>query len=195
MGNKKVTLTIDGIDASNKKSSTKIQYVNPNASDDVMRTFANKCAALSTDTHTATMKTTDEDITTAAAKQDLEVTLANIPLMRQNLRLGGKSENTNSHFLQFLVINPAQAYPVKINYETVNNTNKPEITKIDFKPVYMPGLPAAGDLHALWDFTAFEGATGNIEITLKFFETVNTNETKYKVTITTDAPTLEKITQ
>ena len=63
---KKVTLTIDGVDASNKKSSTKIPYVNPNASDEVMRTFANKCAALSTDTHTATTKTTDEDITTAA---------------------------------------------------------------------------------------------------------------------------------
>lgn len=65
MGSKKVTLTIDGVDANEKKSSTKIQYINPNISDDVMRTFANKCAAMSTDTHTATTKTTDEDITTA----------------------------------------------------------------------------------------------------------------------------------
>lgn len=76
MDNKKVTLTIDGLDANQKKSSTKIQYINPNASDDVMRTFANKCAALSTDTHTATMKTTDEDITTAATpKPKVSVTL------------------------------------------------------------------------------------------------------------------------
>lgn len=69
MGSKKVTLTIEGLDANEKKSSTKIQYVNPNASDDVMRTFANKCAALSTDTHTATTKTTDEDITTAPTQK------------------------------------------------------------------------------------------------------------------------------
>ena len=69
MGSKKVTLTIDGIDTNEKKSSTKIPYVNPNASDDVMRTFANKCAALSTDTHTATTKTTDEDITTATPQK------------------------------------------------------------------------------------------------------------------------------
>ena len=76
MGSKKVTLTIDGLDANQKKSSTKIQYVNPNASDDVMRTFANKCAALSTDTHTATTKTTDEDITNAETpKQKLPLTL------------------------------------------------------------------------------------------------------------------------
>lgn len=82
---KKVTLTIDGIDANEKKSSTKIQYVNPNISDDVMRTFANKCAALSTDTHTATTKTTDEDITNATTKPKLSLTFfnANTPQLSQ----------------------------------------------------------------------------------------------------------------
>lgn len=196
MGNKKVTLTIDGVDANEKKSSTKIQYVNPNIDDSVMLGFATLCAGLSTDTYTGTTKTTDEDITnTPMVKPDLEVTLADLELMRQRLRLGGRSENTNAHFLQFLVINPEQVYPVKVTFQKVNNTDKTEITKIDWMPVYMPALPAAGDLHGIWDLTAFEGATGNIEMTLTFAETLKTKETKYKVTVTANAPTLEKITE
>ena len=191
----KISASITYVDTANNKGTKAITDISPSADNGAIKNFCVGLLGLTNNTLSQIDRVEKTDITNAAAKQDLEVTFANIPLMRQNLRLGGKSENTNSHFLQFLVINPAQAYPVKINYETVNNTNKPEITKIDFKPVYMPGLPAAGDLHALWDFTAFEGATGNIEITLKFFETLKTNETKYKVTITTDAPTLEKITQ
>ena len=86
MGSKKVTLTIDGVDANEKKSSTKIQYVNPNISDDVMRTFANKCAAISTDTHTATTKTTDEDITTATTpKPKLSLIVDSDPLAEMYL--------------------------------------------------------------------------------------------------------------
>lgn len=83
MGSKKVTLTLDGVDTANKKSSMKIPYVNPNVSDDVMRTFANKCAALSTDTHTATTKTIDEDITTAETpKPQLTLEVDNTELAR-----------------------------------------------------------------------------------------------------------------
>lgn len=69
MGNKKVTLTIEGVTQADKKTSTKIPYINPNISDDVMRTFAQKCAALTDDTHTGTTKTIDEDITTAEAEK------------------------------------------------------------------------------------------------------------------------------
>lgn len=77
MGNKKVTLTIEGIDQVDKKTSTKIPYINPNISDAVMKTFAQKCAALSDDTHTGTIKTVEEDITNAATKPKLTLTLAN----------------------------------------------------------------------------------------------------------------------
>ena len=59
----KVSLTIEGTDTAGKKTSTKIPYVNPNISNDTMKTFAEMCAALSTDTHTGTTKTTEEDIT------------------------------------------------------------------------------------------------------------------------------------
>ena len=195
MGNKKVTLTIDGVDANEKKSSTKIQYVNPNIDDSVMLGFATLCAGLSTDTYTGTTKTTDEDITnTPMVKPDLEVTLADLELMRQRLRLGGRSENTDSHFLQFLVIT-SEVYPVKISFQKVNNTSQTGITKIDWTPIYMPGLPAAGYVHGIWDLTAFEGATGNIEMPLTFAETSKTKETKYKVTVTANAPTIEKITE
>lgn len=69
MGNKKVTLTIEGVTQADKKTSTKIPYINPNISDDVMRTFAQKCAALTDDTHTGTTKTIDEDITTAETEK------------------------------------------------------------------------------------------------------------------------------
>lgn len=59
----KVSLTIEGTDTAGKKTSTKIPYVNPNISNETMKTFAEMCAALSTDTHTGTTKTTEEDIT------------------------------------------------------------------------------------------------------------------------------------
>ena len=73
--NVKVSLTIEGADTSGKKTSTKIPYVNPKISDDTMKTFAEKCAALSTDTHTATLKTTEEDITTGTGKPKFTVTI------------------------------------------------------------------------------------------------------------------------
>lgn len=59
----RVSLTIEGADASGKKSSTKIPYINPTISNETMKDFAEKCAALSNDTYIGTTKTTEEDIT------------------------------------------------------------------------------------------------------------------------------------
>lgn len=59
----KVSLTIEGTDAEGKKSSMKIPYINPKISNETMKDFAEKCAALSNDTYTGTTKTTEEDIT------------------------------------------------------------------------------------------------------------------------------------
>lgn len=59
----KVSLTIESTDTAGKKTSTKIPYVNPKISNDTMKTFAEMCAALSTDTYKSTTKTTEEDIT------------------------------------------------------------------------------------------------------------------------------------
>lgn len=60
---KQVSITIEGADTSGKKTSTKIPYINPNISDTTMKEFAEKCAALSSDTYIGTIKTTEEDIT------------------------------------------------------------------------------------------------------------------------------------
>lgn len=60
---KQVSITIEGADTSGKKTSTKIPYINPNISDTTMKDFAEKCAALSSDTYIGTIKTTEEDIT------------------------------------------------------------------------------------------------------------------------------------
>lgn len=65
MANTKVSITINATDSNQKKTATKIPYVNPQASDDVLKTFAEKCAELSSDTYTGTTKTTEEDITDA----------------------------------------------------------------------------------------------------------------------------------
>lgn len=59
----KVSLTIEGTDTTGKKTSTKIPYINPTISNETMKDFAEKCAALSDDTYVGTTKTTEEDIT------------------------------------------------------------------------------------------------------------------------------------
>lgn len=192
----KISASITYIDANNNKGTKAITDISPTADNGAIKDFCVGFLGLTTNTLSQIDRVEKTDITNApAVKPDLEVTLADLETMRQRLRFGGQSETTNSHLLQFLVINPEQAYPVKINFQKVNNTSRTDITRIDFQPVYAPALPAAGDVHGIWDLTAFEGATGNIEVTLTFFETSKTKETKYKVTITTDAPTLEKITE
>lgn len=68
----RVSLTIEGADTSGKKTSTKIPYINPTISNETMKDFAEKCAALSADTYIGTTKTTEEDITNGGEDSDLE---------------------------------------------------------------------------------------------------------------------------
>lgn len=58
----KVTLQIDGTDANGKKTSEKISYVNPEATDNQLKQFAQQLMALTTTTRTGLKKTTEEDI-------------------------------------------------------------------------------------------------------------------------------------
>lgn len=58
----KVSITINATDGNQKKTSTKIPYVNPQTSDTVLKEFAEMCADLSSDTYVGVTKTTETDI-------------------------------------------------------------------------------------------------------------------------------------
>lgn len=72
MADKTVSITLNGIDSSDKKTSSKIAYVNPNLDNATLAQFGSMCADLSTDTNTSIVKTTDEDITGATTKTPIE---------------------------------------------------------------------------------------------------------------------------
>ena len=179
MGSKKVTLTIDGLDANEKKSSTKIQYVNPNVSDDVMRTFANKCAALSTDTHTATTKTTDEDITNAATPKP-KLTLTMPSQLPAKLNLTSLSTETNTMYVLF-------------NEESLPNFVYRIEQPRDFYDscvaitVYNAEIGATSDpsyyVRIVAMLKSVPSAEGNVTVTIYFDETETTEATTAQVTI------------
>lgn len=190
MGSKKVTLTIDGIDANEKKSSTKIQYVNPNASDDVMRTFANKCAALSTDTHTATMKTTDEDITTAATpKPKLTLTVETQNLATLQLNSSTSFWNTvavwNSTKENFPKIYCAYSY-------TKGSWTMTDLTKFfsfGVEQILDMSSPSNCQLKIFLEkeTPSSPNATDTLTVDFLFTETPATQETIYRLTVTVNA--------
>ena len=188
MGSKKVTLTLDGVDQANKKSSTKIPYINPNVSDDIMREFANKCAALSTDTHTATTKTTDEDITTAVTpKPKLTLEVNNTELAK----LAMTSEGTSATF----------AF-VPMGFNT--NDLRLDINAIIFDEnggIYVFDTTAPTSRYVMAGYvsgTSFGAACrfveegdhvldSNVTVDFYFSETSTTTATNYRLTITKTA--------
>ena len=187
MASKKVTLTIDGIDANEKKSSTKIQYVNPNVSDDVMRTFANKCAALSTDTHTATTKTTDEDITTAApTKPKLTVTLdtgdGSAP------RFYSDHDESVTDTGRRLLRLPTGMSNVPFSMKMDNQVASYFILQFCYSSINPGGVTAWWR----WDDDGYyEAAVATIDF--YFEETETTAATNYRMTISKDPATWEQI--
>ncbi len=188
MGNKKVTLTIDGLDSNQKKSSTKIQYVNPNASDDVMRTFANKCAALSTDTHTATTKTTDEDITTAETpkpKLTLEVDSTELA------KLAVTSEGTSAEFAHVPIgfrTNDLGLYTVSLIWDDNGQLYVFDPTAPTSRYI-MAGYVSTTSFGAACRFVeeGSHGFDGNLTVDFYFSETNTTAATHYQLTITKTA--------
>lgn len=171
---KKVTLTIDGIDANNKKSSTKIPYVNPNASDDVMRTFANKCAALSTDTHTATTKTTDEDITNAATPKPKVAlpdfnTYANLTNIKEAEGSYNAALSSGDHFPNFTyyVDMPSDWTDIQATFTVYNQKSSAALLKM--LAYVKPDMPGT--------------VTGEATITIHFDETETTAATTAVITV------------
>ena len=72
MADKTVSITLNGIDSSDKKTSSKIAYVNPNLDNATLAQFGSMCADLSTAPNSNIIKTTDEDITGATTKTPIE---------------------------------------------------------------------------------------------------------------------------
>lgn len=77
--NTRVSLTIEGIDPNGKTSTNKIAYVNPTLSNNIMKTFAEKCNALTNDTYIGTTKTTEEDITNGGDSGKTEPQIGEFP--------------------------------------------------------------------------------------------------------------------
>lgn len=96
----KVSLTIEGTDATGKKSSTKIPYINPNISNETMKDFAEKCAALSADTYIGTTKTTEEDITNGGDNlEDGQYSLSVTSDFAVNMKTGGYIDLTSNKLM------------------------------------------------------------------------------------------------
>lgn len=72
----KVNLQIKTTDANDKNQTTTISYANPNASDQVLKTFAQKIVALSTDMYRGTDKVETTNLDTESSKTTATIGLA-----------------------------------------------------------------------------------------------------------------------
>ena len=72
----KVNLQIKTTDVNDKNQTTTISYANPNASDQVLKTFAQKIVALSTDMYRGTDKVETTNLDTESSKSVATIGLA-----------------------------------------------------------------------------------------------------------------------
>lgn len=72
----KVNLQIKTTDVNDKNQTTTISYANPNASDQVLKTFAQKIVALSTDMYRETNKVETTNLDTESSKSVATIGLA-----------------------------------------------------------------------------------------------------------------------
>jgi len=94
----KVNLQIKTTDVNDKNQTTTISYANPNASDQVLKTFAQKIVALSTDMYRETNKIETTNLDTESSKTTATITLSSTSITKAALKtaLSSKQPHTVS---------------------------------------------------------------------------------------------------
>lgn len=115
----KVNLQIKTTDVNDKNQTTTISYANPNASDQVLKTFAQKIVALSTDMYRGTDKVETTNLDTESSKSVATITLSSTSITTAALKTT-LSSGAFAHSVAFTYSGDGTVYAYRKNTSPSN---------------------------------------------------------------------------